>query len=95
MEDPIEYLNERDDVKKTEYTRVGSDSGRIKIELWHDVTGLKRLFDRAIQGNTSEKGLRKFAEDCALVKRETDIAEPVLWRELDELYPEVTDRLGE
>jgi len=89
MPNAIEYLEERDDVKKTEYTRLSDDQfSHVKVEMWHDVEGLHYLFERARQGNNSTKGLNKVAEERALAVRETTTL-------FKAMYPKVLDRLKE
>lgn len=95
MSDPIEYLDDRDDVKKTKYSAHRPDEGRVRIEMWHDAEGMKRVFDKALAGLVSEKALRKFAEEQALAVRRTTIDPSVQWRDLESLYPETISYLKE
>jgi len=77
MSDPIEYPNERDDVAKTEYTRRHVDKGRVTVELWHDAEGLQAIFQKAMDGVVSPRGLQEYAKERALAS----------------LYPETVERL--
>jgi hypothetical protein len=84
MSDLIDQLNDRDDVAKTEYVRYEADTNdEIEIEMWHDSEGLQRIMERAINGVSSEKGLRKFAEEEAIVIRKT---RSETFPDLEELY---------
>lgn len=91
MTDVIELLNERDDVEKTSYTRLDADDGKIKVELWHDTEGLQVLFEKAMDGLYSERGLQKCAKKRALVVRETRIENVPF----ETLYPDIVEHLKE
>ncbi len=87
MPTAIEYLEERDDVAKTEYTRVSKDEGEVTIEMWHDTESLQRIAERSITGVAlSQKGMQKLAEREALAVRKTTTS-------FEAMYPDVLDRL--
>ena len=92
MSDPIDVLNERDDVAKTEYTRYEADTNdQVTVELWHDTESLQRIAERAMTGVAlSQKGMQNLAEDEAIAKRETRID---TWADIAALYPETVKRL--
>lgn len=74
MSEAIERLEERDYVVKTEYTRyVPDDGGEVAVEVWHDLDGLQKLFERVLGPTVSEKAVRKHAEKTALAVRKTTI----------------------
>lgn len=72
MSDVIEYLEGRDDVRKTEYTRVSvGDMRKVHTEMWHDAEGLHGLFQKSMTGHVSEKEMMESAKSSALAVRET------------------------
>lgn len=91
MDDAIEDLNERDDVEKTEYTYRDEEDGRVKVEMWHNSEALQRIFQRSIDGLVSPHGLREFAEEQAIIVRETRIVNPPV----NPARPDIVERLKE
>lgn len=72
MNDTIEHLEQRDDVKKTEYTHIGDDQySHVTVEMWHDAEALHALFHKGCDNTISERGLMDVAEERALVVRTT------------------------
>jgi len=89
MPNAIEYLEERDDVVKTEYTRTVVEEGEVDVEMWHDIESLQRIAERVITGvATSQKSMKKLSEDEALAVRKTTTS-------FKAMYPKVLDRLKE
>lgn len=79
MSDLIEQIGDREDTVKTEY-RIVEDGDEKHIEMWHDLDRMKDVFDKAINGHTSQKGLLQFAKERAIAVRETridEMSEPV------------------
>lgn len=74
MSDVIEYLEQRDDVEKTEYSRVDNTKmRRVDVEMWHDAEGLHKIFEKARTGDFSERGLMDKAEEVSLAVRTTEV----------------------
>lgn len=72
MSEAIERLEERDYVVKTEYTYYIADDGdEVAVEVWHDLDGLQKLFERVLGPTVSEKAVRKHTEKTALAVRKT------------------------
>jgi hypothetical protein len=95
MSDPIEYLDERDDVEKTEYKRYRVDEGEVTVELWHDAEGLATIFKKAMDNVVSPRGLQDFAKEQALAVRETRVDSSVQYQDIEDFYPNIAEQLKE
>jgi hypothetical protein len=92
MVDTIEYLNERDDVEKTEYQRRKVGEEHITVELWHDPEGLQAIFQKAMDAGHSPRGIQEFAKERALAVRETRLSNDA---RMSAMYPDIVEQLKE
>lgn len=86
MSEAIDYLENRSDVAKTTYSYYDdTDDAQVTVEMWHTTDQLHHLFNKAMELDTSKRGLQRYAKEQAIATR-------TVRESLSALYPDVVQQ---